>query len=106
MAASAAARPLPPDDPSSSRPERDAGMGFLEHLEELRRRIVRSCIAIAVGMLIARNVKYAILLIFIIAAVLTPSADPWNQTVFAAPMIGLYLLSIAIAWIVAPRSQS
>jgi sec-independent protein translocase protein TatC len=50
-----------------------------------------------------RNTKYAILIIFIVAAVVTPSSDPWNQTIFAAPMIGLYLLSIGIAWIVAPR---
>jgi Sec-independent protein secretion pathway component TatC len=35
-----------------------------------------------------RNTKYAILIIFIIAAVATPTADPWNQTVFAAPMLG------------------
>jgi sec-independent protein translocase protein TatC len=53
-----------------------------------------------------RNLKYAILLIFIAAAVLTPSADPWNQIVFAMPMIALYVLSIAIAWLVGPkRSQ-
>jgi sec-independent protein translocase protein TatC len=48
------------------------------------------------------NIKYAILIIFILAAVLTPSGDPWNQTVFAAPMVILYLLSIGIAWMVAP----
>jgi sec-independent protein translocase protein TatC len=53
---------------------------------------------------LARNIKYAILLIFIVAAVLTPSTDPWNQTMFALPMIGLYLLSIGIAWLAAPRS--
>src|SRR2546422_9937445 len=53
-----------------------------------------------------RHIKYAILISFIVAAVLTPSTDPWNQTVFAAPMIGLYLISIGIAWLVAPRSQS
>ena len=49
-----------------------------------------------------RNTKYAILIIFIIAAVVTPTSDPWNQTVFAAPMVVLYLLSIGIAWMVAP----
>lgn len=54
------------------------------------------------GRFLWRHIKYAILSIFIVAAVLTPSADPWNQIVFAAPMIGLYLLSIAIAWLVAP----
>jgi sec-independent protein translocase protein TatC len=50
-----------------------------------------------------RNIKYAVLAIFIIAAVLTPSSDPWNQTVFAAPMMALYLISIGIAGLVAPR---
>jgi len=52
-----------------------------------------------------RNIKYAILVIFIVAAVLTSSADAWNQTVFAAPMIVLYLLSIGIAWLVAPGAE-
>ena len=50
------------------------------------------------------NIKYAILIIFVLAAVLTPSGDPWNQTVFAAPMVILYLLSIGIAWVVAPKA--
>jgi sec-independent protein translocase protein TatC len=49
-----------------------------------------------------RNVKYAVLAIFVIAAVLTPSSDAWTQTTFAAPMVGLYLISIAIAWLAAP----
>ena len=51
------------------------------------------------------HIKYAVLAIFIIAAVLTPSSDPWNQTVFAAPMLALYLISIGIAWLVAPRQD-
>jgi len=51
---------------------------------------------------LARHTKYAILIIFIVAAVLTPSTDPWNQTIFAVPMIGLYLLGIVIAWLAAP----
>jgi sec-independent protein translocase protein TatC len=50
-----------------------------------------------------RNIKYAVLLMFIAGAVLTPSPDPWNQTVFAAPMIAMYLLSIGIVWLVAPK---
>jgi sec-independent protein translocase protein TatC len=49
------------------------------------------------------NFKYAILIIFIVAAVITPSGDMMTQTIFAAPMIGLYLLSIVIAWIVGPK---
>jgi hypothetical protein len=54
---------------------------------------------------LAKNTKYAILLIFIVAAVLTPTADPFNQTLFAAPMIALYFLSILIAWVAAPRAR-
>jgi len=52
-----------------------------------------------------RNFKYAILIIFIAAALLTASPDWWNQTAFALPMVGLYLISIGIAWVVGPRDQ-
>ncbi|MDP6373587.1 MAG: twin-arginine translocase subunit TatC [Vicinamibacterales bacterium] len=48
---------------------------------------------------LAKNTKYAILMIFIIAAVLTPSADPVTQTAMAAPMMVLYGISIGIAWL-------
>jgi sec-independent protein translocase protein TatC len=50
-----------------------------------------------------RHTKYAILVSFVVAAVLTPSPDPWNQTMLAAPMIVLYVCSIGVAWLVAPR---
>ena len=50
-----------------------------------------------------RHLRYAVLISFVAAAVLTPSLDPWNQAVFAAPMMGLYVISIGIAWVVAPR---
>lgn len=50
-----------------------------------------------------RHVKYAVLIAFVAAAVLTPSADPWNQTIFAVPILGLYLISIGIAWMAGPR---
>jgi sec-independent protein translocase protein TatC len=45
-----------------------------------------------------RNIKYAVLVIFILAAVLTPSSDVITQTAMAGPMIVLYLLSIGLAW--------
>jgi sec-independent protein translocase protein TatC len=47
--------------------------------------------------------KYAILIIFVVAAVITPTGDMMTQTIFAAPMVGLYLLSIVIAWVVGPK---
>jgi len=52
-----------------------------------------------------RHIKYAILIIFIVAAFLTSSTDAWTQTMFALPMIGLYLISIVIAWIVGPTRE-
>ncbi len=50
-----------------------------------------------------RNIKYAVLIIFVVAAVVTPSGDMITQAIFAAPMLGLYGLSILIAWIVVPN---
>src|SRR5438876_1408310 len=52
---------------------------------------------------LAQQFKYAVLIIFIIAAVITPTGDPVTQTVFAAPMVGLYVLGIGIAWLVGPK---
>jgi sec-independent protein translocase protein TatC len=49
--------------------------------------------------------KLAILLIVIIAAVITPTGDPMTLMIFSAPMVGLYTLSIAIAYIVGPKRQ-
>jgi sec-independent protein translocase protein TatC len=46
-----------------------------------------------------RHVRYAIIVAAIAAALLTPSPDPWNQLVFAAPMLVMYLLGIVIAWL-------
>ncbi len=52
-----------------------------------------------------RNVRYSILVIFIIAAILTPTTDILNMCIFAAPMVALYLLSIGIAWFVHPKQR-
>jgi len=41
--------------------------------------------------------KYAILVFFIIAAIITPTPDPLNQTLVAAPMIVLYEVGILMA---------
>jgi sec-independent protein translocase protein TatC len=43
--------------------------------------------------------KYAILIIFIIAAVASPGTDMMSQFVFAAPMLVLYAISIIVVWI-------
>ena len=55
---------------------------------------------------LARNFKYAILIIFVAAAVITPTGDMITQSIFAAPMVALYLLGILIAWMVGPKGKS
>ena len=52
-----------------------------------------------------KQFKYAVLIIFIIAAVVTPSPDMATQCIFAAPMIALYIISIGVAWIFGRRKK-
>jgi sec-independent protein translocase protein TatC len=47
--------------------------------------------------------KYAVLIIFFVAAVITPTPDITTQCVFAVPMILLYLLGVGVAWIFRKR---
>ena len=51
------------------------------------------------------NFRYAILIIFIIAGIVTPSPDVMSMLIFAAPMVALYGVSIAIAWLVHPKQR-
>ena len=50
MAALATAYQLPPEEPDDPRAGR---MSFVDHLDELRRRLIRACVAVAIGMAIA-----------------------------------------------------
>ena len=52
-----------------------------------------------------RNFRYSILVIFIIAAIVTPTTDIMNMCIFAAPMVALYAVSIGIAFLVHPAQR-
>jgi sec-independent protein translocase protein TatC len=52
---------------------------------------------------LARNRKYAILLAFVAAAILTPTPDAFNQTLMAGPLILLYEVGILAARVFARR---
>jgi sec-independent protein translocase protein TatC len=43
--------------------------------------------------------RVSVIVIFIIAAVLSPTTDVPNLLVFAAPMLLLYFISVGIAWV-------
>ncbi len=47
-----------------------------------------------------RNFRWAVLLIFLLAAFVTPTPDVVNLCVFAVPTIGLYLLGVGAAYLV------
>ena len=50
-----------------------------------------------------RNFRFAVLIIFVVAAIVTPTPDMATQTILAIPMLGLYALGIGIAWLVERR---
>jgi sec-independent protein translocase protein TatC len=52
-----------------------------------------------------RHTKYAVLIIFILAAVISPGTDVVSQCLMAGPMLGLYGLSILVAWIFAKKRE-
>jgi len=54
---------------------------------------------------LARNRKYALLAIFIVAAVLTPGPDPVSQTMMAVPVYLLYEISIWVAKLARPKNK-
>jgi len=51
------------------------------------------------------NFRYAVLIIAIVAAVVTPTTDALTMTIFMAPMILLYLLGIGVSALVARRKR-
>src|SRR5580658_6601060 len=52
-----------------------------------------------------KNIRYAILIVFIVAAFICPSPDPWTMCIYAVPMLTLYLIGIAVAWWVHPSRR-
>ncbi len=52
-----------------------------------------------------KNIRYAILAVFLVAAIITPSPDPWTMCIYAIPMLCLYLVGIGVAWWVHPSRR-
>ena len=111
-------------------------MSFLDHLDELRRRIILSvafifvalvlcwfvsdhvynflavtyvlaCIGLVDARFLVSHWRASAVVILVAAAVLSPTNDVPNMMLFAAPMVVLYLISILIAWMSArPRTAA
>lgn len=54
---------------------------------------------------LSRNRKYALLVIFILAAALTPGPDPISQCLMAVPVYLLYEVSILVSKLALPKPQ-
>jgi sec-independent protein translocase protein TatC len=52
-----------------------------------------------------KHFRYAVLAIFLIAAVICPTPDPIGMTLFALPMLVLYFLGVLAAFIVHPARR-
>lgn len=52
-----------------------------------------------------RHFRWAVLIIFVVAAVITPTADVVNLCIFALPTIGLYLLGVLGAAVMGKRRE-
>ena len=52
-----------------------------------------------------KNIRYAILAVFLVAAIICPSPDPSTMCIYAVPMLALYLIGIGVAWWVHPSRR-
>jgi sec-independent protein translocase protein TatC len=52
-----------------------------------------------------QNFRYAILIIAIVAAIITPTPDATTMLIFMAPMVGLYFLGVGVSWLVVRRRE-
>jgi sec-independent protein translocase protein TatC len=52
-----------------------------------------------------KNIRYAILVISIVAAVITPTPDAMTMLIFMAPMVGLYFVGIAVSAVVVRKRE-
>jgi sec-independent protein translocase protein TatC len=60
---------------------------------------------VVTGQFLLKYFKYAVLVIFIIAALISPGTDMTSQLVMAVPMLTLYTFSIGIAFVFQKRRK-
>jgi len=73
------------------------GLGVVFQLPVLIFVLAR--IGIVTAGFLLRQFKYAFLASFVVSAVITPSGDVVTQTALAAPILGLYVIGILVAWL-------
>jgi sec-independent protein translocase protein TatC len=62
-------------------------------------------IGLVTARFLIRNIKYAVLIMAIAGAVLSPGSDPISMMLFAVPMFILYVFSILLAWLFGKKKK-
>ncbi len=52
-----------------------------------------------------KHFRWAVIIIFVVAAIITPTPDVLNLCIFALPTILLYLIGVAVAWVFGPGDR-
>jgi len=74
------------------------GLGVIFQLPVLV--FVLSVFGIVTPQWLWKNLRYAILVITVLAAIVTPTPDATTMLIFMSPMIGLYFLGIGVSYLV------
>ncbi|HKW56874.1 MAG TPA: twin-arginine translocase subunit TatC [Candidatus Acidoferrum sp.] len=64
-----------------------------------------SLFGIVTPQFLIRNFRYALLVITVVAAVLTPSPDALTMLLFMSILVGLYFTGVAVSWVVVRRRK-
>lgn len=62
--------------------------------------VILSMLGLVTPRFLVRQLRFVILAVFTIAAILTPTPDLVTQSLLALPMLGLYIVSIGLCWLI------
>jgi len=79
------------------------GLGLVFELPVLI--FILSLFGIVTPKFLMDNFRYAILVIAILAAILTPTPDAMTMLVFMGVLVGLYFLGVGVSWLVVRRRE-
>jgi sec-independent protein translocase protein TatC len=64
-----------------------------------------SILGIVDAKFLLRHIRYAVLIIFVIAAIICPLPDPVSMCLFATPMLALYMVGVGVAYFFNPSRR-
>jgi sec-independent protein translocase protein TatC len=73
------------------------GMGLVFQMPVLM--LVLGRLGVVSARFLVKNIKYAVLVILVLAALITPDGSPVTQVLVAGPLFGLYLVGIGVVWV-------